>query len=168
MNNSQQLDTILAEHGLSLTKPRIAVFTTLQQATEPLRAADIAKRCTAVHRASVYRTLDIFTSLHIVTVTVRGWVPYISLAEHLKPHHHHITCVHCGSSQSIESTELETTLRTAASTQGFTLQHHTIELTGVCATCRQATADATIGVPSFHLRPHVDVPQSHCCPPPVE
>lgn len=168
MTSTQQLDTILAEHNLSLTKPRLAVFAALQAAAEPLRAGEIAKRCPGVHRASVYRTIDIFTSLHIATVTVKGWVPYISLAEHLKPHHHHIVCTHCGRTQPIDSPALEEALHTASRAQGFHLQHHTIELTGVCATCQQATADATIGAPSFHLRPHDGEPQSHCCPPPAK
>lgn len=165
MNGSQQLVHILDEHHLSLTKPRLAVFHTLQQADTPLRISDIIKRCPNIHRASIYRTIDVFTSLHIITVTIRGWVPYISLAEHFKPHHHHISCTHCGCKQPIDSPDLEETLRTASRTQGFHLQNHTIELTGVCATCQKATADATIGAPVLHLRPHDDAPQSHCCPP---
>lgn len=131
----QDFESILKSSGQSVTKPRRAVFDVLTQADSPLKNGEIAKLTPSIDRASVYRTLELFAKLGITTTTIRGWTPFTELAEPFKPHHHHMICERCGVVEEIESDTLEDMLTILASRHHFTLRSHTVELSGVCASC---------------------------------
>lgn len=137
MDTTNSLIALLDSNGLSVTRPRIEVFKALQMAKEPLKRAEIVSLCKKADRASVYRTLDLFAKLHITNTQIKGWIPFITLAEQFKPHHHHITCINCGQAKPIDSDELEAILHLSAKQLGFTMQRHHIELTGLCQLCAQ-------------------------------
>lgn len=134
---NQEFEEILKQAGQSVTKPRRAVFETLSRADEPLKNGDIARRTSAVDRASVYRTLELFTKLGVTTTTIRGWTPFTELAEPFKPHHHHMICEVCGHAEEIASDTLEDVLTLIANRHTFTLKNHTVELSGVCGKCHK-------------------------------
>ena len=148
----------LRHHGYSITAPRLAVLRVLQQANEPLKRAHIAERATAAppagssqpavatprcNRASVYRALQVFERIGITTVHMRGWTPYISLAEPFQPHHHHITCTMCGARQDVATPELEAALQAAARGHGYSLGQHSVALSGVCPHCQHSASTHT-------------------------
>lgn len=135
------LESILRDAGQSVTKPRRAVFDTLSHADEPLKNGDIARRTPSVDRASVYRTLELFTKLGITSTTIRGWTPFTELAEPFKPHHHHMICDQCGRVEEIASDTLEDVLTLVANRHEFTLKAHTVELSGICITCKDTASD---------------------------
>lgn len=132
---NHELETILKNAGQSVTKPRRAVFETLARADEPLKNGDIARRTPSVDRASVYRTLDLFTKLGVTTTTIRGWTPFTELAEPFKPHHHHMICELCGHTKEIANDTLEDVLALIANRHTFALKQHIVELSGVCNKC---------------------------------
>ena len=136
MNELQQFKKILKAHNVSITQARLAVFITLQQAHEPLKTGEVARRTSNVNRTSVYRTLELFTKLGITATIVRGWIPHTELAEPFKAHHHHFICSRCQDTVSIEDEQLENTLATIARHHGFTVEHHTVELSGLCQHCQ--------------------------------
>lgn len=136
MSEVEKLKTILTEKGASITKPRLAVFQTLQELDQPAKTGEIAKRTPSIDRTSVYRTLELFAQLGITTTIIRGWTPLTELAEPFKAHHHHIMCKTCGAHESIESETLEDILQVVAGRHGYTLKQHTVELTGQCAACQ--------------------------------
>ena len=153
----------LRHHGYSITAPRLAVLRVLQQADEPLKRAHIAERATAAppaassqpaaatprcNRASVYRALQVFERIGITTVHMRGWTPYISLAEPFQPHHHHITCTMCGAHQDVATPELEAALQAAARSHGYSLGQHSVALSGMCPRCQHRASTRT------HTRGH--------------
>ena len=146
----------LRHHGYSITAPRLAVLRVLQQADRPLKRAHIAERATAAppagssqpatphcNRASVYRALQVFERIGITTVHMRGWTPYISLAEPFQPHHHHITCTMCGSHQDVATPELEAALQAAARSHGYSLGQHSVTLSGICPRCQHRASTHT-------------------------
>ena len=145
----------LRHHGYSITAPRLAVLRVLQQADGPLKRAHIADRATAAHgtqsqssapgcnRASVYRALQVFQRIGITTVHMRGWTPYISLAEPFQPHHHHITCTMCGARQDVATPELEAALQAAARSHGYSLGQHSVTLSGMCPRCQHSASTRT-------------------------
>lgn len=132
-----QFRTVLADAGYSVTKPRQAVFSTLEHADEPLKTGEVVKRTSGIDRASVYRTLELFATLGITSTTIRGWTPFTELTDPFKPHHHHLICERCGTVEEIESETLEDVLSLIASKHHFTLTRHTVELTGYCSECQK-------------------------------
>lgn len=132
-----EFEAILTHNQLRLTQPRRKVFMTLHDSDEPLSASAIAKQCAGVDRVSVYRTLELFTTLNIATVVPVGWKRRYELTSPFKPHHHHLSCTNCGALIDVHSGKLEQLVASIAAEYGFAATEHKFEVSGLCATCRQ-------------------------------
>ena len=139
MTEFERFKEILRNHDVSVTTARSRIFSTLLKTSQPLKKGEIAARTPEVNRASVYRALDLFDRLGITTTMVRGWTPFVELAEPFKPHHHHLLCTSCHQLIALDNAELEQIIQTLAASHGYELSLHHIELEGLCPRC-QATA----------------------------
>ena len=52
------------------------------------------------------------------------------------PHHHHIVCSLCGRSVDIDDADLGFDEERIRARTGFLINHHSIELEGICPTCQ--------------------------------
>jgi len=52
-------------------------------------------------------------------------------------HHHHIVCRTCGRTVEIEDDAVETWAAGVAKRAGFNDVDHTVEITGICRSCRR-------------------------------
>lgn len=50
-------------------------------------------------------------------------------------HHHHLVCRSCGRTVEVKAPSVERWARDVAARHGFTDAQHTVEVTGICATC---------------------------------
>jgi Fur family ferric uptake transcriptional regulator len=133
---TEQLKTVLREHGQSLTAARRAVFAALQD-KEPQTMRDIVVACAGrADRASVYRTIGLFERLGIVQRLQIGWKYKLELGDAFHRHHHHLTCTGCGAVIPFdEDPALERSLRAAAVSKQFAMRGHQLEIRGICQTC---------------------------------
>jgi Fur family ferric uptake transcriptional regulator len=53
------------------------------------------------------------------------------------PHHHHIVCSLCGQSVDIDDAHLGFSEERVRAATGFLIDHHTIELEGICPDCQR-------------------------------
>lgn len=53
------------------------------------------------------------------------------------PHHHHIVCSLCGRSVDLDDAELGFSEQRVREATGFLVDHHSIELEGICPDCRR-------------------------------
>lgn len=132
----EKLRQILKDNNVSITAPRQAIFTTLLGSDRPLKKGEVAALTKSVNRASVYRTLDLFEELDITTTMVRGWTPFVELADPFKPHHHHLECINCRRLVALDTPELERLVEEIAREHGYELSAHHIELRGLCSQCK--------------------------------
>ena len=130
----------LRTHNVRSTAARRAIFATLQDASEPLTLQEIAQKTKSADRASIYRTLELFEKLRIVSIVLIGWKKRFELAAPFKSHHHHIYCERCGRVVSIDSPSLEKLIKTISEQKGFHLHQHTLELSGICKNCEKRLA----------------------------
>lgn len=131
------ITSVLQQAGYSATATRKAVFAVLES-SEPLSMHELIDKAVGIDRASVYRTIDLFEKLGIVHRLNIGWKYKIELTNQYQPHHHHITCLTCGTSQPFhEDSPLENSLHTIADSHGFKLHNHLIELQGTCKNCQK-------------------------------
>lgn len=92
----------------------------------------------SVDRVSIYRTLELYEQLHIVTVVHVGWKKRYELASaYQEHHHHHLVCTGCGTITEINSERLEDVIYTLTGSHEFTPTGHTFEITGLCKTCKR-------------------------------
>lgn len=127
----------LRKNNVRCTAPRTEIFAILQEANEPLAFKEITAKVKNADRASVYRTLALFETLHIVSTILAGWKKRFELAAPYKNHHHHISCEQCGKVISVESPTLEKVIKSISEQKGFHLHSHTLELSGCCNDCRK-------------------------------
>lgn len=134
--DGDKITELLRKSGVSVTATRKAIFETLKISDRPLKKGEIARLTPEVDRASVYRTLELFSKLGVTVTTIRGWTPLTELAEPFKPHHHHIICDKCGRVVEIGNDKLEILLNSVAASNDFELVSHVVELRGLCTKCK--------------------------------
>ncbi|MCZ7528723.1 MAG: transcriptional repressor [Acidimicrobiia bacterium] len=108
----------------------------------PMTIPEVLERDGSLAQSSVYRNLGVLEEAGVVVriVTTDDFARY-ELAEDLTEHHHHLVCSRCGSvadfslDPDVES-ELARVLRRAARRASFTIEHHRLDLVGVCGSCR--------------------------------
>ena len=129
------IEKVLENHKLRVTKPRLGIFDTLRSAARPLSEVEIATATPTVDPVTVYRTIELFLKLEVVVGVAHGWKQRYELASPFRPHHHHILCTNCGQVEEITSEKLEQFIRRLGGEYGFRVTGHTFEITGLCQQC---------------------------------
>jgi Fur family transcriptional regulator, ferric uptake regulator len=131
----------LRAHGQRYTKNRRELMELLSAAASPLTIPEILDRRAGLAQSSVYRNLMLLEQSGLVQriVTNDDWARF-ELAEDLTEHHHHLICSNCGVVRDFTvPPQVEKSVATAfaaiADETGFHLQHHRLDLVGVCPAC---------------------------------
>ena len=130
----------LRERGQRVTRPRLAVIEALaSMAGHPSAdavATAVGGSSDAVHRATVYRTLDTLAELGVVTHvhSSHGTTAY-HLADHVEPHLHARSRL-CGSVVDLPADLLDEVTARVEEVCGFDLEPGHVALSGLCASCR--------------------------------
>ncbi len=129
-----------------MTRQRRAVLERLMVAKRPLSAYDLRDillpEDAAITPASVYRCLDFLMEHGLVhrLETTRAFVA----CEH--PDHAHavqfLICRQCGVVVEAEDKQVATATTRLGHRLGFEVDHRTVELTGICSTCRTEASAA--------------------------
>lgn len=136
---SPALRQSLQEHGLKLTRSRLAVLQVLAATSEHLKVAEVHRRAQRIDGhiglASVYRTMDLLTRLGLVKDVHVEHRPrhYASITER---HSHHLVCTSCGLTLEFSDCRLDRLSRTLAQRTDFEIEGHCMELFGRCRKCR--------------------------------
>ena len=133
----------LRNAGYKITPPRRAVIEVVLSEGEHLDPNEILHRAQELHpqtgRATVYRTLELLTTLGIVRpIYVGEHGPTYIRAE---GGHHHLVCSHCGTVTDFDQCVADTMERELETRFGFEIRSHLLEFYGICARCRQVQAD---------------------------
>ena len=146
----EQATTTWAEHARSeLSRAghraggaRAEVVGLLAEQPCVLSAQAIHDRLRATDRrvglASVYRALDVLTTLKLVhRLDVDGTACY-EPAHPSGDHHHHAICRHCGRMSAFEDAALEDLIDTLGRRLGYAVDAHDVVLRGACPDCASA------------------------------
>lgn len=131
----------LLTDGLRYTSSRRAVVDVLARSDRPLTIPEILESDRSLAQSSAYRNLTELIAAGVVHRIVSGdEYSHFELAEDLTSHHHHLVCTSCGRvtdvtlSDEVEA-NLDRALLRAASAQGFSPEHHRLDVIGRCADC---------------------------------
>jgi Fur family ferric uptake transcriptional regulator len=101
---------------------------------------ELRERDRRVGIASVYRALDLLTSMKLVQRLEMGeGVARYEPAHADGEHHHHVVCDRCGKVAAFEDENLEGALEDLAGKLGYALEGHDVVLRGECPECRPAS-----------------------------
>jgi Fur family ferric uptake transcriptional regulator len=135
-----EIETVLRQNGVSVTKQRLLVFNLLR-GREPLTIYELYDLANGqLDRASLYRTISVFEKLNVVKRVNIGWKYKIELSDNFAEHHHHLTCLKCDGVTAINEDELEAFIATLSSKYGFAPVEHQVEVQGYCKNCSVVNA----------------------------
>lgn len=125
----------LKDAGFKVTSTRSDIVAVLVRASTPISADEIySKIKTKVDRATVYRFLELLEKTgHVSRFTFQNKHVY-ELSTH---HSHYLICKSCDKVERIESCTISDIEKASlrASKQFSSIDHHTLQLTGICNTC---------------------------------
>ncbi|MCZ7535779.1 MAG: transcriptional repressor [Acidimicrobiia bacterium] len=131
----------LRSHRARLTSSRARLVMVLAASGRPLTIPEILGRRHGLAQSSVYRNLVVLEQAGVVRrIVTHDERTRYELAEELTGHHHHLVCSRCGlvedvpASDDLERSVAAAAARTARST-GFRIDHHRIDLLGICGPC---------------------------------
>jgi len=131
---------VLRGQGYKVTAARRAVLEALADAEDHLTAPDVVAavrhRAPDVGRASVYRTLELLTRLHVAQASSLGGPAATYL---LAPggHHHHVICTTCHRTVAFDDCGVSALEDELAARLGFEIEGHLVELYGRCPDCQR-------------------------------
>lgn len=133
--------TRLRRDGQRYTANRRQLLAVLEGAGQPLTIPEIIERQDDLAQSSVYRNLAVLERAGVVqrVVTTGEWARY-ELAEDFTGHHHHLICSACGAVRDFTLSprlerSIDDALAAVADEEGFTLEHHRLDLVGLCTDC---------------------------------
>lgn len=129
----------LRDAGHKLTNARLTVLNVLEASGGHITSSEVLERVNAadptIGRASVFRTLDLLTSLSIIRPTYiqSSLTPtYVLLPD---GHHHHIICTNCNRVIEFEDCSLAGVAAALEKRLGVKLTGHLLEFYGLCDKC---------------------------------
>jgi len=129
---------LLRHNGRSITRSRTLLFEYLQQSGPVTMHRFGEDNSEIADRASLYRTLALFRQLGVIEDRIVTGRRLIELSDTYDSHHHHFTCTRCGACVALVMPDIEAALAELCAQQGLHSQSHTIEISGLCASCTVA------------------------------
>lgn len=132
---SEKILEALDERGYRSTAPRRALAAAIGDQDRHFTAEGLRQQLPPkLGRATVYRTLKILVDAGVLCrVLLKDGDLHYQLSH--SGHHHHLLCVHCGSSQDLMGCDIEEVLVNTSSRHGFELSGHWLEVYGRCREC---------------------------------
>ena len=133
------LEQLCADKGLRITEQRRVIARVLSDADDHPDVEMVHERANKIDPgisiATVYRTVRLLRSLHLVNEVIQGGVGHYEIADP-QARHHHMVCEHCGTAIHVPTRYLDELRRRLTRDTGFEphMEHFTIS--GLCAECR--------------------------------
>jgi Fe2+ or Zn2+ uptake regulation protein len=142
MHDAGTLVSALDRAGYRLTEPRRQVADLIARHDGHFTAADLVAdargRRLRIGRATIFRALDLFTTLRVVERVdlPAGGHAYVGC----EPiHHHHVICTTCGRTTEVEDCGMREVAREVARRSGYRVDTHRLELFGTCPDCLRSS-----------------------------
>ena len=130
----------LQQRQRKLTRPRQTILDVIAEAGQCLTPAEVYLRAKARYPAlgltTVYRTLDLLVDLGYIQ-RVHGVERCHSYGATRRTHGHHLVCSGCGSTVEFSDCGLDALVAALQARTGFRVDHHILELCGLCPACQR-------------------------------
>jgi len=140
---------LLRSGGYKLTPQRRAVLRVLCDSechvTPAQLHAAVQRERDDVGLVTVYRTLQLLSSLDAVCeISMDGRQPTY-LLRRPREHHHHLVCSGCGRVVDFTSEDIERLAQRLADETGFNIEGHILEMRGRCPACQSSAPSRSQG-----------------------
>jgi Fur family ferric uptake transcriptional regulator len=142
MSHHDKIMEALQGIGYRLTPQRMMILEAIADSDGHISAEEIHEKVRAAYPyldiSTVYRTLDLLKTLHLVSETDmgRGHAQYELLTKGL---HHHLICSECGRILDVENSFLDPLRRSIEEKYDFHAEIEHLAIFGICGDCKQWT-----------------------------
>ena len=132
------LDVALQERGYRLTPQRLMILEAVEQSANHVSAEEIFDQVKTkypyINISTIYRTLELFRDLSLVTETDLGGVKrYHPVGD---GQHHHLVCRSCGATTELDQAILAPVKERILTEHGFRADLTHLAILGRCARCQ--------------------------------
>jgi Fur family transcriptional regulator, ferric uptake regulator len=157
-DHDQTLD-LLRGTGHRLTSQRVLILEAIQELGGHVTVERIHQRVMdrnpAIDQATVYRTVRLFSALHLVNEVILKGIAHYEYADP-EARHHHMVCEHCGNAFHLPTHYLDELRAQLKNDTGFEPHMEHFSISGLCADCRVDTDHSHSG----HAHAHHDDPNA--------
>ena len=145
VTDSKHKDALLTlqKAGISKTSQRLAVLDILLKATTPLSVNTIRQALETkanIDKVTVYRILSLFRQRGIIReIASAGGANYFEMTTLENPLHPHFNCRNCGAFTCLAPLPFTQAPELILSKDDYSIDHIEINISGLCACCRNAT-----------------------------
>lgn len=149
----EEAETICRARGRRFTQQRRALLEKLLAVGRPVTAYELLDLTRpdddAITSASIYRSLDFLVEMGLVH-RLDSTRSFVACDHPDHPHAgHFLICRECGTVVETEDKRIAQATEDLGERHGFTLDHRTVELTGLCGICRSDDAGSrAVATPS--------------------
>lgn len=132
---------LMGKCGQRYTQSRKEIVSAIAKYAQPVGIADLLNVLKELPQSSLYRNLTVLQEAGVVTRVMSSQDGGLyELAERLTGHHHHLVCSVCGDVRDVVvpdalEHDLDAALLRLAKREGFSLDHHRLDLIGRCVKC---------------------------------
>lgn len=140
MTHHHRVIEVLQQIGYRLTPQRMMILEAIAGSGGHISAEEIHEKVRVAYPyldiSTVYRTLDLLKTLHMVSETDmgRGHAQYELLSKGL---HHHLICTECGRILDLENPFLDPLRRAIEDEYDFHAETEHLAIFGICGDCKQ-------------------------------
>lgn len=144
MTHHHQVVEALQQIGYRLTPQRMMILEAIADREGHISAEEICERVRVAYPyldiSTVYRTLDLLKTLHLVSETDmgRGHAVYELLSKGL---HHHLICTECGKVLDVDNSFLDPLRQAIEERYDFHAEIEHLAVFGMCSECKRAALD---------------------------
>ncbi|MFA6197540.1 MAG: Fur family transcriptional regulator [Patescibacteria group bacterium] len=129
----KNLDIQINQARLRTTFQRRALLSYVNSQNRPISAEQIIKRLGAINPVTIYRILDQFEKVGLLTRVM--FDDGIRRYESAGRHHHHLVCDNCGQVHKVEIPNEKQIISRMTAQHHFNIKRHTFEFFGLCQKC---------------------------------
>lgn len=133
-------ETLLRQHGLKVTKQRLALLSALRRSRKPQPVEHLQAAVVHISLTALYRMLDDFLRVGLAQRVDLGHGHTHYEFNDARRHHHHLVCQDCGDVQDIAAPEGDRAIQRVAQRHRFSVRSHSFELFGLCRSCQLTTS----------------------------
>lgn len=138
MSTNLNIETLLKDNGLKLTKQRVAIISLLAETALPMDAElifdKLKNRLEGCNLSTIYRNMEILLNKNIVSETTMGLKSYFTLNRN--EHCHYVRCLSCHEVTVVSGCPFVQYERQLEHDLGFKMLGHKVELYGICSACQ--------------------------------
>lgn len=141
---------MLRSSGRKLTKQRKVILLVFDCGPQHLTAQEVhesvARYEPDINLVTVYRTLELLADVGILSkINFNDGADRYERKPGDAEHHHHLICTECGQVVEFLVCEFSSLACQLEKATGFTVDGHSLKLTGKCEPCRKAVATSSSG-----------------------